>query len=148
MNQHELDCWRIEQAIISAQYHLDQREFTRFSEHFVEQGKLFRPTSETPIEGRAAIVAAYLKNPPERFNRHTLSNVFVKDISDNHAQSVAYVTLYSASQRDEEKPIFGWPAQRCLLGEYHDVWQRHGDEWLLSERRALFTINVTEEPQE
>ncbi|EAR08636.1 nuclear transport factor 2 family protein [Reinekea blandensis] len=145
MNQHELDCWRIERALVSAQYNLDQRDFNRFTEHFSEQGKLYRPTSATPLIGREEIAAAYAKNPAERFNRHTISNVFVSDISDNAAHSIAYVTLYSASQNEGGKPTFGWPVQRCLIGEYHDHWQRNGETWLITERRALFTIAMLQE---
>ncbi|GAB3098034.1 nuclear transport factor 2 family protein [Aestuariicella hydrocarbonica] len=142
MNDTDYAQWQIERAIKAAQYALDQKDLVTFANYFTEDGKLFRPTSKDPVCGRDAIIAVYQNNPSERLNRHLLSNVHVTHMAEGVAHSVSYVTLYSATQTAHEKPVTGWPLQRALVGEYHDTWRRTSDQWLLSERRALFSINL------
>lgn len=141
MNDIDYAHWQIERDIKAAQYALDQKDLVTFANCFTEDGKLFRPTSTEPVCGRDAIIAAYQSNPSERLNRHLVSNVHVTHIEADSASSVSYVLVYSATTSNEDKPVFGWPMQRALLGEYHDIWQRVSGQWLLAERRALFSIN-------
>lgn len=133
---------QIENAIIASQNALDQGDVVTFSNYFAEEGRLVRPAASDPICGRDAIMAAYQNNPPERLNRHVISNVQVNRVDEHEANSISYVTLYSATQTDQPKPVFGWPVERILLGEYHDRWRYRSGQWLLLERRAFFSINL------
>lgn len=132
----------IEREIISAQHELDQRQYENFVQYFTEGGKLFRPTSDEPLVGRKSILESYKANPANRCNRHIISNVMVTMKGERQAMAVTYVTVYSADTTDEPRPVFGYPLSRCLLGEYHDQWEKHGQQWLLAERKAVFTLNT------
>ena len=134
----------IEQAIISSQHALDQRRFDLFADYFALDGKLYRPTSSTPLDGRNEIRASYEQTPKDRINRHLISNISISLKSDYEASALSYVVLFSADPIRHDKPVFGYNASRVLLGEFHDEWIYKLDRWLISERRAVFTINVAE----
>lgn len=143
MNNNEHAQWQVNRAIVAAQHALDQGDYSAFANHFMEDGQLFRPTSTDPLVGRDAIRAAYEKNPTDRLSRHVISNVQVTLLDDTEANAISYVMLYSTTQTADDKPVFGWPVERVLLGEYHDHWIRKFDQWLLAKRHALFTMNLT-----
>ena len=134
----------IEQAIISSQHALDQRRFDLFADYFALDGKLYRPTSDVPLVGRNEIRTSYEKTPRDRINRHLVSNISISLEGDYEARALSYVVLYSAEQKTHDKPVFGYNASRCLLGEFHDMWVYQLDRWLIGERKAVFTINTTE----
>ncbi|WP_037341137.1 nuclear transport factor 2 family protein [Saccharospirillum impatiens] len=140
-----LDTLLAEQAIhrlvLDAQHALDTKQFGDFAALFTPEGRLYRPTTPEPLIGRDAIVQAYRKNPPNRLNRHLVTNQRVTLVSATEAQSLAYVTLYSSEAGDQESDVFGAPVHRSLVGEYHDRCVLTDAGWRLQERRAVFVLN-------
>lgn len=131
----------IHRLVLDAQNALDTKAFDDFVQLFVPEGRLYRPTTPDPLVGREAILQAYLNNPPNRLNRHLVTNQRVRLLSDTEADSLAYVTLYSSEAGELEPEVFGAPVHRCLVGEYHDRCVLTEDGWRLQERRALFVLN-------
>lgn len=137
----------IERLIITAQHALDQQRYEQFANYFHAAGKLYRPTSETPIVGPLAIAEAYQKNPSDRVNRHLLTNIFVTLTAKDTASAITYVNLYSADTGAIEKPVFGFPVQRCLVGEFYDQFIYQHPDWKIAERRAVFVLNTNHQDQ-
>ncbi|HET8902614.1 MAG TPA: nuclear transport factor 2 family protein [Saccharospirillum sp.] len=131
----------IHRLVLDAQHALDTREFDDFVQLFTPEGRLYRPTTPEPLVGRESIRQAYLKNPPNRLNRHLVTNQLVTLVSETEADSLAYVTLYSSESGELESEVFGAPVHRSLVGEYHDRCVLTDDGWRLQERRALFVLN-------
>ena len=139
----------IHRLVLDAQHALDTKAFDDFVQLFTPEGRLYRPTTPEPLVGRDAIHQAYLNNPPNRLNRHLVTNQRVTLLSDTEAHSLAYVTLYSSEAGERESDVFGAPVHRSLVGEYHDHCVFTDDGWRLKERRALFVLNqpiVSQEP--
>ena len=140
----------IEYTLVHALHALDQKRYIDFAQHFSTGAALFRPTSDTPLLGHDAIIQAYQGNPPQRINRHILSNLSVTLTDDNSASALSYVTLYSADVTEtddgepEDKPVFGYRVQRVLVGEFHDQLAYIDQQWKITERRALFTHNASQ----
>ena len=131
----------IHRLVLDAQHALDTRAFDDFVQLFVPKGRLYRPTTSEPLVGREAILAAYRNNPPNRLNRHLVTNQRVTLRSATEAESLAYVTLYSSEAGELESEVFGAPVHRSLVGEYHDRCVLTDAGWRLQERRALFVLN-------
>ncbi|MEP4547030.1 MAG: nuclear transport factor 2 family protein [Saccharospirillum sp.] len=131
----------IHRLVLDAQHALDTKAFDEFVQLFVPEGRLFRPTTPEPLVGREAILQAYLNNPPNRLNRHLVTNQRVTLLSDTEAHALAYVMLYSSDAGERESDVFGAPVHRSLVGEYHDHCVLTDDGWRLQERRALFVLN-------
>lgn len=131
----------IHRLVLDAQHAIDSKAFDEFVQLFVPEGRLYRPTTPEPLVGREAILQAYLNNPPNRLNRHLVTNQRVTLLSDTEARALAYVTLYSSEAGERESDVFGAPVHRSLVGEYHDHCVLTDDGWRLKERRALFVLN-------
>ncbi|WP_127557371.1 nuclear transport factor 2 family protein [Saccharospirillum alexandrii] len=131
----------IHRLILDAQQAIDTQQFDDFAALFTHEGRLYRPTTPEPLIGREAIRQAYLNNPPNRLNRHLVTNQRVRLMSETEAHSLAYVTLYSSEAGERKSDVFGAPVHRSLVGEYHDHCVLTDDGWRLQERRALFVLN-------
>jgi hypothetical protein len=131
----------IHRLILDAQHAIDTKQFDDFVALFTLEGRLYRPTTPDPLVGREAIRQAYLKNPPNRLNRHLVTNQRVTLLSNTEAVSLAYVTLYSSEAGELESEVFGAPVHRSLVGEYHDRCVLTDAGWRFQERRALFVLN-------
>jgi hypothetical protein len=131
----------INRLVLDAQHALDTKDFHAFVQLFVPEGKLYRPTTPDPLVGHEAILQAYLKNPPNRLNRHLVTNQRVTLLSATQAETLSYVTLYSSEAGEQESEVFGAPVHRSLVGEYHDRCVLTDSGWRLLERRAVFIMN-------
>ena len=132
----------VEDLVIEAQNALDDRDFGRFAALFVDNGRLYRPTTPDPVVGPEAIRDSYGKNPPNRFNRHLITNFRIDIHSSVEVKARAYVTLMSTEAGDQVADVFGAPVHRCLVGEFHDHCVRTRNGWRFQERRAEFTLNM------
>lgn len=131
----------ISRLLLDTVFYADTRDYDRFAEQFTEAAVLHRPTSAEPLQGRAAIAAAYRKTPEGRANRHLISNVRVTIESAHLAHSIAYVTLFSTEHAHQMDEPLGAPVSRCLVGEFHDQWCLTESGWKVAERRAVFVMN-------
>lgn len=132
----------IEDLILITGHCIDRKEFQNLVHCFHPEGKLFRPTSPEPLVGPAAIAESYGKNPPDRLNRHLVSNIRIRIDSTTEAWADSYVTLYSSDDGERASDLFGAPLHRCLIGEFHDHCVRTEVGWRILERRAEFTLNL------
>lgn len=132
----------VEDLIIRTGKAIDSKQFQALEHCFHSEGKLYRPTTAEPLVGPEAIAASYAGNPPDRLNRHLVSNLSVIVQSPTEARSHCYVTLYSSEAGDAVTEVFGAPLHRCLVGEFNDVCVKTDAGWRILERRAAFTLNM------
>jgi uncharacterized protein (TIGR02246 family) len=107
---------------------------------FTEDGVLVRPNAE-PLQGRAAIHAAYSQRPAGRITRHLVSNTLVEFDTALAARALSYVLLWAGVQSDEDGPCGRPAAARQMVGEFADHFARMADgRWLIRRREARFVL--------
>lgn len=118
----------------------DANDAAALAECFAEDAVLLRPNAE-PLEGRAAIRAAYQQRPVDRMTRHLVTNLLVEVESPERARARSYVLLWAGSTGDAPTPS-GRPAQaRQMVGEFEDRFVRTAEgRWLIERREARFTL--------
>ena len=90
---------------------------------YAEDGVMVRPTApDAPVNGRAAILAAFQARPP-RVTRHVCSNVVIEVESADSARGESAMLLFT-----------GGPAP--LVGSFHDRFVRTAEGWRFAERRG------------
>jgi hypothetical protein len=90
---------------------------------YTEDGIMSRPTApDTPIVGRAAILAAFHRRPPRK-TRHLCSNVVIEILSSTDARGESAMVLFTAD---------GPP----LAGSFHDRFVLTADGWRFAERHG------------
>lgn len=125
--------------ILESASRADAPDAEGLSNLYTPDGVLVRPGAE-PLQGRAAIAAAYRGRPVERITRHLLTNVVVAVASRHAASAVSTVLLWSTDQGESCGP-FGRPAHpRQVVGEFHDVFTQCDGDWLISRREAKFIM--------
>lgn len=99
----------------------DAGRWREVTELYIMDGRLSRPSSpDVFIEGREAILAAFLARPPRRA-RHIVGNIRV-DVDGDTARATSQILLYIAGG--------GNP----LVGGYHDRLVRTEAGWRFVER--------------
>ena len=90
---------------------------------YIEDGTMSRPTApDPPIEGRAAILAAFQGRPP-RNTRHVCSNVVIDVLGPDEARGESAMVLFQ-------------PDAAPLAGSFHDRFVRTAEGWRFAERRG------------
>ena len=119
---------------------IDQQDYEGFAALFTEDGVLQRPGGE-PLQGRAAMVAAYRARPPSRITRHLLAGTVVDAVSPDEALAFSTVLLWVGDSGDAAGPS-GRPARGAqVAGEFEDRLRRCDDgRWRISHRIARFVL--------
>lgn len=87
-------------------------------------GRMSRPTAPDDfIEGRDAILAAFLARPPRK-TRHICANIRVTLESTTRATAQSQILLFTGAD------------QFPLVGSYADILVDDGDAWCFLERRG------------
>ena len=96
---------------------------------YAEDGSIARPTApDAPIEGRAAILAAFEARAP-RTTQHVTANIVVDVIDADSATATSAMLLFTAA---------GTPP---LVGGFVDRFRRvPGEGWRFAERRGTLTF--------
>ncbi len=90
---------------------------------YAEDGVMIRPTApDAPLEGRAAILAAFKGRPPRK-TRHVCSNVVIEVLSATEASGESAMILFQ-------------PDGAPLAGSFHDRFVLTTDGWRFAERRG------------
>lgn len=93
---------------------------------YAEDGRMTRPSApDTPIVGRAAILAAFAARPP-RTTRHICSNIVIDVESATTARGSSAMLLFT-----------GGPAP--MVGGFEDRFVLTADGWRFTERRGTTT---------
>jgi ketosteroid isomerase-like protein len=91
---------------------------------YLEDGRMSRPSApDAFIEGRAAILAAFMSRPA-RASRHICANIRVTFDGPDEAAATSQVLLFTA------------PDKSPLVGTYRDRLRRTADGWRFVERRG------------
>jgi uncharacterized protein (TIGR02246 family) len=108
---------------------------------FTMEGVLQRPTG-APLQGRAAIAAAYQARSPERLTRHLVVSTLVEVTAPDQANAVSRVLLWVGDAGDPGGPQ-GRPRRGApLLGKFADRLRRQADGgWLIERRDASFELH-------
>lgn len=137
--------WMIDAAcrdtIARAARLVDQQDYEAFAAQFTDDCVVQRP-SGAPIEGRAALVAAYRSRPPARITRHVLGGTVVDVLSATEARARSVVVLWAGDRADEPGPN-GRPLRGPqVAGEFDDQLRRDADgAWRIARRSASFLLH-------
>lgn len=107
---------------------------------FTQDGTLVRPNAQ-PLQGRAAIEAAYAQRPTDRLTRHLITNTLVEIESPGSARALSYVLLWTGSSAPPDTQ-HGRPAHaRQLIGEFDDRFALGPEGWRIQRRDARFVLH-------
>lgn len=139
----EITAWMAQQAcrdlVVQAAACIDAQDYEAFAALFLPDGELQRP-GDSPLHGRAAILAAYRARPADRITRHVVTNTRVDLESESLARVSSLVLLWSGSLTSPAGP-FGRPAQpRRVLGEFDDRLVQVSEGWHIARRIARFVL--------
>lgn len=116
----EADCARLINLYANLN---DAREWAAVAALYAEDGLMTRPTApDTPIVGRAAILAAFLARPA-RITRHICANIVIDVESATRARGESAMLLFSAGAAP-------------LVGSFRDIFVLTGEGWRFAERRG------------
>jgi hypothetical protein len=101
----------------------DEARWADLAALYAEDGVMFRPTApDTPITGRAAILAAF-ESRPARKTRHVCSNVVITVTGPGEASGISAMILFQ-------------PDTAPLAGSFHDRFVLTTEGWRFAERRG------------
>jgi hypothetical protein len=127
------------QIIERSAYLSDIRDFTGYSELFLESGQLTRPGGQ-PLVGRAAIVASYQTRPADRMTRHMVGHSIMEVLGEGRVRAITIALLWSTNTG---LPVeaFGRKADaRQSFGEYDDILVQTPAGWRIEKRDASFAM--------
>ncbi len=125
----EADCERL----IKRYFHLgDAGDWAAMAELYAEDGRMIRPSGGAALEGRAAILAAFLARPA-RAQRHTVSNVLVEVDDADHARASSVIVLYFGDLGSPGE-VPSQNAASPMVGSYTDKLVRTAEGWRFAER--------------
>lgn len=105
----------------------DAGQWEALADLYAPDGRMARPTAPNDwIEGRAAILAAFLSRPA-RTTRHVCSNVVIDVTGPDHAVAESAMLLFTGD---------GPPK----VGSFHDRFVRTAAGWRFAERRGTLTF--------
>jgi len=118
----------------------DERRFEELVALFTEDAVLYRPSApERAIEGRAAILEAFCKRPPDTVTFHVCSDVVIDVLDARTARGRSRILLLSAA-----RPAQGAPAPDAartpVPGVFRDSFRLTAQGWRFAERRGAFWI--------
>lgn len=108
----------------------DEGRWAEVAALYAEDGSMARPTApDSPIVGRAAILAAF-ESRPRRTTRHVCANIVVTVIGRDEAVATSAMLLFTAA---DAAP---------LAGGFADRFRRvTGEGWRFAERRGYLTFS-------
>lgn len=105
----------------------DEARWAEVTALYAEDGAMSRPTApDVFIQGRSAILDAFLARPPRK-TRHVCSNVVIEVDSAQTARGTSAMVLFT----DGAPPI---------VGSFHDRFVLTPDGWRFAERRGSLTF--------
>lgn len=145
MNE-DLQRWQADCAcrdtVARAALHLDHGELEAFAGCFTEDAQLQRPGG-APLQGRAAILAAYQSRPAARLTRHLLAAPVVDLLAPDRARCRTPVQLWAGDRADAEGPQGRPQRGPVLVGRFDDLLARGADgRWRIAARRACFELHL------
>lgn len=121
----EADCARLVALYANLN---DAARWEALADLYAEDGAMVRPTApDSPVVGRAAILAAFRARPP-RTARHVCSNVVIDVDGPDRASGHSAMLLFTA------------PDAPPLVGSFDDRFVRTADGWRFAERRGSLTF--------
>lgn len=142
LNEQLLISRQCEQLVIAAADFADRQEFVAMAELFTEDAKLSRPTSDTPLVGRQAILESYQSRPASRLTRHICTNFKITIEDQDHARVHCYAVVYAGDTNQESSGAFGVEASQQLIGEFDDQCVRTEQGWKIAHRNASFVMHA------
>jgi len=125
----EADCERLIKRYVNLN---DAHDWEGCAALYTEDGRMGRPSGGPPVEGRAAILAAF-KARPRRAQRHTISNIEVDVEEADRARAFSVIVLYQGDPAPEgELPVLN--VNSPLIGWYRDRLVRTAAGWRFAER--------------
>jgi|SRR6185503_18829288 len=127
-----------------AQYchYVDHGEAARVADLFAENGVC---TLNAKMVGRDAIRANFQRRQAltDRRSRHVCCNLLIDVIDEDHAEGVAYLTLYRRDVGDGRRTA---PSSAPnIVGEYRDAFVRTPEGWRFASRGVVSTFVADEE---
>lgn len=121
---------------------VDTQDYEGFAALFTEDGVLQRPGGE-PLQGRAAMVAAYRARPASRITRHLLGGTVVDVLSADEALACSTVLLFVGDSADAAGPNGRQTRGPQVAGEFEDRLRRCDDgRWRITHRVARFVLHA------
>lgn len=103
---------------------VDDADWAAVAALYTATGRMSRPMApDRFIEGREAILAAFLARPP-RITRHICANIRVTVTSASEATASSQILLFTAADMPP------------LVGSYADRMVEEGEGWRFAERRG------------
>lgn len=107
----------------------DEARWEEVAALYAEHGAMSRPTApDVFIEGRAAILEAFLARPP-RTTRHVCSNVVIEVESESAARGTSAMVLYTANDK-------------AIVGSFHDRFVLTDAGWRFAQRCGSLTFGA------
>lgn len=116
----------------------DARNHEAFAALFTPDGTLIRPGA-APLQGQAAIIAAYRDRPSDRLTRHLVCNTLFDEVSQDAAAAISSVLLWVGLASDAEG-VYGRPVHRQVMGEFADHFALTPQGWRIARRAARFLL--------
>jgi ketosteroid isomerase-like protein len=110
----------------------DAQDWAAVAALYTPDGTLRRPSGGDPVQGRDAILAAFLARPA-RAQRHVIANTVVDVVSENEATAFSVIVLYMGDAADDG----GLPVQAAnspLIGTFTDRVVLTAEGWRFKER--------------
>ena len=139
----EVTRWSHEQALhallVRVTWSIDNGDWPLLATCLHPEAQFIRPGGMA-LQGREAIVDAYVQRDPDRFTRHVLSNIHLQWTAAQQVTAHSTVTLWSGQHSDAPTPS-GRPAHSPLkLGEHLDNLTLHDGRWQLLRRQSQFVL--------
>ncbi|MGX7894586.1 nuclear transport factor 2 family protein [Tsuneonella sp. HG222] len=126
----EADCARL---IFDYVNRNDAHDWEGCAALYTEDARFARPSQpDTVVEGRGAILAAFLARPA-RAQRHVIANVVVDVEGPDAARAFSVIVLYMGDEADDG----GLPVRAAnspLIGWFRDRLVRTAEGWRFAER--------------
>jgi len=141
----DLDLLRAEagcrRTVLRSAHCIDAPDPVGLAALFTSEGELHRPTG-VPIQGRAAIEAAYRNRPFERLTRHLVVSTLVELKAPDQACALSRVLLWVGDASDPAGSQGRRRRGAPLLGKFADYLRRQPDGgWLIERREASFEFH-------
>ncbi len=132
--ERQLIEWECRQLALQFTAHCDRQEWRKACALLTEDAVFARPTDpETPLAGRAAILAAFEARPTVRITRHICTNMIVTAFSETEARGHLYALLYTGESSGDDAGVT-IADERQLVGEFQDDYVRTEEGWRIAKR--------------
>lgn len=114
----------------------DAQDWAAVAALYTEDGSLRRPSGGDPVQGRDAILAAFVARPA-RAQRHVIANTVVDVLSADEATAFSVIVLYMGDAADDGGQETQLPVQAAnspLIGTFTDRVVKTGDGWRFAAR--------------